>query len=100
MNLRDIIPWSLIWGVQNGRHARELERGALFGLTPADSEWMTACNVAKLLPRQKYSQRSHDMKRKPSAKFLAGMKKAGLLVAPLRRLGADNQAFSWGVRRV
>ena len=94
MDLRDIIPWSLIWGAQNQRHKAELDRTVLLGVTPKDTEWVTACDVAaKLLPQHKWNPDAIELEEKPSESFLAGMRKAGLLVAVTVFDKADPNAY-------
>ena len=74
MYLRDVVPWSLIWGAQNERHALD---NVLFGLKPGNAEWSDACEVAKIL------EAPHSycaLNQKPSEMFLSAMKRAGLAV--------------------
>lgn len=94
MDLRDIVPWSLIWGAQNQCHKQELDIIVLLGLTPNDTEWVKACEVAaKLLPSQHYNPDAIELEGKPSEAFLAGMRKAGLLVAEIIFDEADPKAY-------
>ncbi len=87
MSLRDIIPWSLVWGAQNERHVLD---NLLFGLRPGDADWDEACHVAKILgPEPRYLNLHH----KPSASLLSGLKRSGLTVVEIVSDRAKYEAW-------